>query len=212
MFIVYGKKVGVIKRSTDHQRNCKNCKDFNQKTVVRQAYGHVYYIPFFPMGPKYAEIYCESCGQRTHDTTLQNDYEKSTRAPFYYYSGLIVILSLMLYGAIADWMDSFSTKKFVQHPIVNDVYRVVDKQENGDVYTYLKLKKIEGDSLSFYESRLVYVHVSKKFAEIDYFMNNAFVKYSKNQIVNMFDEGLIDQIERDYTEASGYSREETMKE
>ncbi len=101
MFIIYGRKTAHISNGTSHDYSCENCKDIDMDVNVFREYLHMFFIPFFPIGQKNANVRCNNCGDRKYIVPLQQQYEKSAKTPVYLYSGLIVIAVLILLFSIA---------------------------------------------------------------------------------------------------------------
>lgn len=206
MFIIYGRKTGRIKKYTDHQHTCPNCKAFDLTVNVYREYYHLYYIPAFPVGIKLASIQCNQCGTTVKSETIAQQYEQSARTPSYMFTW--PILGSVLIGFIIN--SNYKTQKekaaFVNDPKVGDVYKI-RKEENGKTsYYFLRLTRVDGDTIMAYHNNLVYSRIVNKLNVDDYFDQSEELIFLKPQIKKMLDIGEINSVNRYYGGDDGFNR------
>lgn len=202
MFIIYGRKQATIKKYTHTQDSCKSCKSFDLNVKVYKVYAHVFFIPFFPFGPKSVEMRCKSCGEPNRDISLQNHYEQNTKIPFYLFSGLILIAALI--GAL--WVHiEYKNKReaaYVAAPKVGDVYTI----HQDTVYYFLRLSQIKGDTVLAYPSYLGYPRFVSEMQSDDYFTKETELIYTKKELKEMLKKAEIHSVDRDYSDNDGFNR------
>jgi hypothetical protein len=206
MLIVYGKRNLRIKKYADHSHPCSNCKAFDLEIKVYKTYCHVFFIPFFPIGPKMSVLKCNSCGQQLRMDSLQGEYEKKTRNPFYLYSGLILIGGLILLIVNESISKQKEKKQFVQEPQAGDVYFMREEIDNKPSYYFLRIASVEGDSVIVYHGNLMYNGYLSKPQKEDYFVKDDKLIYAKSELVKMLEKDEINSVERNYRNEDGFDR------
>jgi len=206
MLIVYGRRKLRIKKYTDHSNPCSNCKAFDLEISVYKKYCHIFFIPFFPIGPKMSVLKCNSCGHQLRMDSLQTDYEKNTKNPFYLYSGLILVGLLILLIVNENLNTQKEKKQFVQNPQVGDIYFIREETGNKPSYYFLRIASIEGDSVIVYHGNLVYNGFISKPQNDDYFVRDEKLVYTKSELIKMLEKDEINSVERNYRNEDGFDR------
>ncbi len=196
MLFVYGQKKLRIKRYTDIQQCCPNCKTFDLKSDVYKDYYHLFFIPFFPTGVKSSSIYCFSCSSFARIDSLQNEYEKKTRIPFWLYSGLILVGCLIVGIVVAVNIDQKEERAFVQKPQVNDVYTIREDNSGKIRYYFLKINSIQGDSVFALHSNLEYSGFVSSPESKDFYVLDEELVFTKAELLQMLDKGEINSVKR----------------
>ncbi|MBJ2174832.1 hypothetical protein JBL43_11330 [Aureibaculum sp. A20] len=101
--IFYGSKSKHLKTERVTGPTCQYCK--NQAPInitIFGKYAHLYWIPFFPLG-KTGVSECTHCKKtlapKEMDTSLKRKYDEINsfiKTPFWFWSGIILILFLFL--------------------------------------------------------------------------------------------------------------------
>src|SRR5690606_22262055 len=152
MLVIFGRRKLRVKKYTDSQAFCPECKSLGLNINVYKEYFHIFFIPFFPNGVKSTSISCRNCNSPIRFDSLQNQYENSTKTPIYLYSGLIVSFCLILLFININIKTQEEKKEFVENPQLGDVY-LVRKDINSSIeYYFLRVSKINGDSIFAYHS------------------------------------------------------------
>lgn len=206
MFIIWGKRHTLIKEYTEHRQHCSSCKDFDLNVQVFGDYFHFYYIPFASFGPKSVSIRCNTCGDMVGDRMLEKEYEKRTRAPFYYYSGLILVGILILSMVMLSINGSRQKKAFVNDPHTGDVYGLRIEHNDTTSYSFLRISRIAGDSVFVYHSNLEYSRHVYKMNNEDFFVKDDELLFFKNDLKEMLEKDEINSVERNYSASSAFNR------
>jgi hypothetical protein len=206
MFILYGRRTVCIKMETDNHQVCNSCESVGVDVLVYREYFHIFFLPIAPSGPKNAIIQCSQCRESKWYKDARKLYEQVTRTPVYFYSGLIIVATLLilLVPVIINTKNNKDT--YVANPIVGDVYTIT-KEENDTTYCYfLRVSQIKGDSIWAYHNNLEYIGYANQFNNFDYFLSSEEIGFSKKGLQQMFDKGTIYAVYRTYGSATGFDR------
>ena len=206
MFLIYGRRTARIKSYTDNQQSCKSCKSFDLNVKVYRDYYHFFFIPFFPAGDKTVKIYCNSCGEPLRVDSIQKHYEDSTKTPFYLYTGVLLIAGLILLLVNANLNTQKEKKRFVDDPMVGDVYRIRKEENNSTSYYFLRVSQINGDTVFAYHNNLVYGGFITKLNDDDFFVKTDELIFTKKGLKEMLDRAEINSVERNYGDSEGFNR------
>jgi hypothetical protein len=206
MFIIHGKRGLRIKSYTDSSQQCSNCKSFDLRVAIYRRYFHVFFIPFFPIGIKSSALWCHDCGQQFRMDSLQTQYEKNTKTPFYLYTGPILIGLLILLLVNESIKSGKKNKEFVQNPKTGDVYLIRDDSGKTTSYYFLKVASIHGDTLSVFHNKYEYSRFISRLQDDDFFEAGEELLYTKKEMLQMLDKGEINSVERDYDDDKGFER------
>lgn len=196
MFIIRGQRKLRIKRYTEIQQCCPNCKTFDLQVDVYKDYYHLFFIPFIPTGVKNSSIYCYHCSSFTRIDSLQNEYEQKTKVPFYLYSGLILIGLLIVGIVIANGNTQKEKRAFVLAPRSGDVYTIRDDKGEKVRYFFLKVNSIQGDSVFALHSNLEYSGYVSSPESKDFFVSDEELAFTKAELLQMLDKGEINAVKR----------------
>lgn len=196
MFILRGQRKIRIKRYTETQQCCPNCKTFDLQVDVYKDYFHLFFIPFFPTGVKSSSMYCYHCSSFVRIDSLQNEYEKKTRIPFWLYSGLILVGCLIVSIVVAVNINEKEERTFVQKPHVGDVYTIREDNDGKIRYYFLKISSIQGDSVFTLHSNLEYNKYIRSPQSKDFFVEDEELAFTKAELLQMLDKGEINSVKR----------------
>jgi len=200
--IIYGTGKKKISSETAMEK-CPNCgNQFCVDVIIYQKWFHLFWVPIFPNG-KVGVSQCSKCNQvlmanqmspnikMTHDHLL-----KQAKAPIWTYSGIALIVGLMVFFTISDFMNDAKNKKFVLAPQKGDVFEVKTKDNS---YTLYKVVKVEDDSifvwLSEYETNKASGLADLK-RKGDGAYSLVIFSFSKNELKEMYDNGELLDIDR----------------
>ncbi|MCW3467190.1 zinc ribbon domain-containing protein [Chitinophaga nivalis] len=206
MFIIYGRKIANIKTDTNQAHDCKSCHDFDLEIKVYREYFHVFFLPVFPIGCKEVKIRCNNCGEPKWIASLQQQYEKSVRTPFYLYTWLIMLAGLVVFAIVANLNTQKEKAQFVADPHVGDVYTIQQDEKGVTNYYFLKVSKMNGDTIWTYHSNLVYTRYVSRFSEDDFFVKQEEIRLTKKELKEMLDKDEINGVDRDYGIDEGFNR------
>jgi hypothetical protein len=206
MLIYHGTKTARIKKFTDNQQHCPKCKAFDLSIEIFSDYYHAYFIPIIPVGDKTVKIRCKSCEEPYRSEKLERKYANSISAPFYLYSLVILCIGLICVFAINHLNNQKKHRQYIDKPKINDVYLIKNSRRNFSSYYFYKIVAINKDSFSILHSRYEYLESPSNMSEKDYFIKADTLRFSKNEIRNMSDSAIINSIQRDFDEATGFNR------
>lgn len=150
-------------------------------------------------------MYCASCGQPVRNGSVSREYEKQTKAPFYLYSGMILVGLLIAGGIALSAFGAYKRDHYIDHPQVGDVYLIKRDLPAPAAWYFLRIANIHGDTAFLYHSNLEYNAYVYRFSSDDYFVSGEESAYSITQIKAMFQKGIIANVFRNY-EDSGFGR------
>lgn len=202
MIINIGLRNKIIKSGILKNVNCPTCfslQDFNYF-----VFGGLVSILFIPFSPKRKEVDLECCNckktfhLKDFDSKIRQEIKEEVRLkdfknPLWQFSGLLICLVLILIGIYYGFESKKNEKKYIENPKVNDVYYI--HIENS--YTTLKVVEIRKDSIVVFLNSME----SSGYSGIDEInVKENYIKrenFSKNQIIKMFNENIIYQIDRE---------------
>lgn len=206
MLVIYGRRKLRIKKYTDNQTACPDCRSISLNIKVFKEYFHVFFIPFFPNGIKTSSVSCTNCNMPIRFDSIQKQYENSTKTPIYLYSGLILIGCLILLFINTNIKTQKEKKEFVENPQLGDVYLVRKENNNSPEYYFLRICKINGDSIYTYHSNLVYNGYTYELSEDDFFVKDDELSFSKSELRKMLDNDEINSVKRKYNDSAGFNK------
>lgn len=206
MFLIKGTRKLRIKTWRYHDRQCDSCKDFDLTIKVYKDYYHVFFIPLFATGIKSSVITCNNCGVLIRSDSLSKEHESKTRVPFYLYSGVILVASVVLAAFATSLWNQYERSRYVSSPKVGDVYFIKTEASPLDGYNFLRVKRISGDSVITADNSMVYLTSASSFDSVDYFDANREKGYTKTQLKQLLEKGAIENVYRGYDEATGFNR------
>lgn len=164
--IIFGTR-GTVLNQQSQAFDCPNCGGLGTVHIVFQArYFHIFWIPIFPTS-KTGISQCSNCKQvlypKEMPAKLQLAYQESyklAKRPITHFLGLIVIVLFFASSIFSVVTSRMSRAKYAKDPLVGDVYKV--KMNNG-LYTFFKIKEIQGDTINF----ALYDYTSLSSSELD---------------------------------------------
>lgn len=208
MFLIYGKRSLIIKRYTDHTHACPHCRGLNLDVKVEKFYYHLFYIPFFPSGGKFAHIQCGNCGKPYKDPVreegyyieLEDEYEKRTKNPIYLYSGLILVASLILFMVYVNLETQKQKAKYIANPLTSDTYLIRAERNDSTLYYFLRVVNISGDSIYTRHSNFEYRRYPADMDPSDFFVTEEELVYTKGELKKMLEDGEINAVDREHSQ------------
>nr|MBI1229818.1 zinc-ribbon domain-containing protein [Cytophagales bacterium] len=182
---------------------CANCgTEHNMQMTVFQKYGHIFWIPFIPMG-KTAVTQCSHCKQVlekkefTRDLRFSYDAIRSkTKIPIWTYSGLGLFAAFIVLGAISSNQRDERNTNFISEPQVGDVYEIKIEYKQ---YTLYKVGNISGDTVfvlahQFETNKKSGLRELKRKGDAGFFED--LLPIHKAELKEMLDNGEIMEVER----------------
>jgi hypothetical protein len=206
MFFFYGNKTARIKKYTEYQITCSNCKKNEMDVKIFRDYFHVYFIPFCPMGDNVAHVRCKVCDEPVRDENIKKNIKKQVKAPFYLFSIPIIILSVITLGIILNLKTQKEKDLMINHPKVGDVYLMVNTKNELSTYYFNIVFDIKNDSIMMYRNRYEYSQYTVQLNRDDYFDKSNVYKISSTELKTMHESSAINAIIRNYNKDNEFNR------
>lgn len=200
--IFYGTSSSRLKDGQLSNVTCPNCENQTSMTYsVFGKYAYIYWIPIFPIG-KTNVLECNSCKRTFKLSELSNqikskfELEKHKGVPLLHFSGLAVIATIIGFIMYSNSKDKENEAVYVTEPTIGDVYSI--KSETPGHYSSMKVTKVTADSV-FVLYNDYEIDRKSSIGEIDLEKNYTIQVdgYSKEEIVNLYKDELIYEIDRD---------------
>ncbi|MFN8438321.1 MAG: zinc-ribbon domain-containing protein [Cytophagales bacterium] len=151
--LVYGTKSTLILADQTNEK-CSSCGHENcVQMYIHQKYFHIFWIPLFPY-KKTAITQCTHCKKalekKEFSSNLNFYYEKlvtKAKTPIWTFSGLAILAGLITWGTIVGKQNEAKHLEHIEHPLVNDLYKI--KTETNQ-YTVYKVSKVSKDSVYYF--------------------------------------------------------------
>ena len=117
MFFIKGNRKARVKVYQHHTRQCDDCKDFDLTIGVYQDYFHVFFVPVIATGLKSSVIYwVRVAGIGSVQTHHPKNMKSKSRAPFYLYSGLLLVGLVVLSLLAAMGWGTYKRSRYISAP------------------------------------------------------------------------------------------------
>lgn len=199
--IFYGTSSSRLKEGQLNNVTCPNCKEQTSMTYgVFGKYFYLYWIPIFPLG-KTNILECNSCKKTFKLKELPEqikhkfEVEKHRGIPIWHFSGLAIIVCLIISFSYSNSKHKDLEAIYIKEPAIGDVYSL--KSGLDGHYTTMRITGITQDSIlvlfNDYE-----IKKKSRIYKIDKEENytNANDGYTKEEIINLYDEKIIFNIDR----------------
>jgi hypothetical protein len=149
--IIYGKRASHLKSVQLSHDACPHCGTQGSVTLSSFAqYAHIFWIPLFSLG-RTGVSQCQHCKQvlelNQMPATIRGRYEdltKETKIPVWQFSGLAIIVVLVVFGYQSSAADAKKEEEYFKSPAKGDLYEI--KTDEGN-YTSFKVEAVSDDSL-----------------------------------------------------------------
>jgi len=140
--------------------NCPSCSLATLVIVGFQRVFDIFWIPVFPLG-KSSCIRCQSC-EKTYiyepsadEMAIQNS---SFKTPWWSFSGLFIIIVLMIFGRISNTSMQKEYDSFKENPTLGTyfIFKNIDDKYKETPYFFAKIVSIEEDKIILYLSQYAY--------------------------------------------------------
>jgi len=152
--IVWGSKFKIIDRKLVEDK-CSHCDHNGLVQCTTQKFFTFFFIPTLPL-KKYASYVCPNCATEYHpDAVAVNTVTKSTAAktPLWGYSGLIIILLLMMFGGFMEYRENQLLAEYLESPKAGDMIVTKIADEKDTPYVFMKIKIVDGDKITLVHSK-----------------------------------------------------------
>lgn len=209
MIFIYGRKTSKIKTATDHIGVCSSCNSIGLEFEIYRDYFHLFWIPLFPLGRNKFGVRCPKCGQSDNLNPRVEHFKSITGTPVYLFSGSFLIAVLIGSMVIANLNKQKEKALFVGDPKVGDVYMMRENVNDTTFYYFLRVARIQNDSVIVYPNIFRYFGFVSKLNEKDHFITEEFF-YTKKELRDLLDNHGITSVERGYGDYEGFNRIETV--
>ncbi len=206
MFVIYGRRTARIKKYTDNQQFCQSCKAFDLTVEVYRDYYHLFFIPVSPFGDKTVRIRCRSCGEPMRLTAIEKHHASITKTPLYLFTFPILFAALVVILINVNLNAQKEKAIFVDSPKVGDVYRIRKDKNNRTTYYFLRVIRINKDTVVAYHTNLEYDGFTAKLNDNDYFVKEEELYFTKTELKQMLDKAEINSVDRNYGDYEGFNR------
>ena len=206
MIFIFGIRVATLGKFRDRDHICYRCQSFDREVLVSRPYFHFCLIPVFPTGPKKIEMHCRKCGDETRLDSVVEQYEGKIRSSLYLYSAWILVAGFALFWVYWNKNNQKYKSSVVENPKPGDVFTIRREKNNETTYHFLKMAKINGDTLSMLHNDLDYGSFVSSLARDDYFLKDDTVEMTRKELKNMLRDDEIYSVDRDYGDGSGFNR------
>ena len=206
MIFFYGRRIIKVRKYHDYELTCENCKSHHQIFHVYQEYYHFMFIPFFPSGVKAVRCSCADC-KDSFNQEKKNEYLSKSKTPFYLYSGIILIVGLIIFGVIMNNYTQNQKSEYVNDPKIGDVYLIKEYRNDSAIYYYVKIKDIKSDTIEMLHNALEYYGHISRMDKSDYFVKDDIVFALKSELKQFLEDEIIKSVERDYSSDSRFNIE-----
>lgn len=164
--IIYGTNGSHVRTIPQPGLSCPSCTNAeNLHLSVFSRYAHVYWIPFFPY-KKPALAQCMHCQGAWELADLPAEagevkqallsVKKETRAPWWQWSGLAVLVLALLWGVIAAQRDEQDNSAYLAAPRAGDIYTVRTEDSTGKAqYSLMKVVSAKGNAVELVANEYV---------------------------------------------------------
>ena len=164
-------------------------------------YAYIYWIPLFPIG-KESIAECNHCKQtyRVNDLPQQIkskfDLEKGASGfPIWYFSGLAIIAVLIFGGIYTAKLHDDDVAKYINDPQIGDIYTL--EGERSGYHSTMRIQEVTSDSVYALMSDYEYNTTSLSDLDKDENYSGEIYSFSKEDILSLFAEEAIEDINRD---------------
>ena len=149
--IIYGTNTARIKTKDMPKVQCSNCNETGYKKMSRYVkYVHLFWIPTFPYGTD-GLSQCTNCDFiLNYDEMYRseqdhfNEFKEFARLPIWSFSGVILVLGVILWAIISNDLDDKATREYAMAPMKGDVCYLKWAPES---FSTLRVSGVLDDSL-----------------------------------------------------------------
>jgi hypothetical protein len=150
--------------------NCASCSLPSLVIVGFQRVFDIFWIPVIPLG-KSSCVSCQSCGATyvhepsADETAIQNSGFKT---PWWSFSGLIIIILMMIFGSISSASMQKEYNAFKDEPTSGAyfIFKSMDDDYKETPYRFGKIIGLEGDNVVLYLGEYAYSRSSGASKEV----------------------------------------------
>jgi hypothetical protein len=102
MLVIFGEKRALVKYHSDNVGLCSHCNSRELSFAVFRSYFHFFFVPFFAVDEKEVDVLCLTCKEYDNSNPRANHYRQITRTPLYLYTGVILILTMIIGGILSE--------------------------------------------------------------------------------------------------------------
>lgn len=206
MLFIFGIRRIRIGRFFDTEYVCYPCRSYDHEVNIYRSYFHFCFIPVFPVGRNQVEVRCRNCGDETALDNIVKKYGNNIRTPFYLYSAVIVILCVVFFWFYWKKHDQKLNAEYALHPAVGDVYTLTGEDRNGTNYSFLRVIRVQNDSVVVSANHYTYGGFVSDLSDDDYFDLGDSSVFRKQDLVSWVESGKILTVSRNYSRSDSFNR------
>lgn len=206
MLFMFGIRHARIGHYTDEEHVCYRCRAFDREVSIYRPYFHFCFIPVCPVGPAWFAMHCRNCNDDTRLETVMKANAHRTRAPFYFYSFIILVVCVALGWFYWKNAKDRQNKAYVTAPLVGDVYNIKEKTRAEETYSFLRVVVLKEDTVLLLSSHYEYGGFVSSLGMEDYFEKSDTIRISRQKLQDMLGEGRLYDVYRHYSESRGFNR------
>jgi len=200
--VFFGTKASRIKDGRISNVTCPSCETQTYMTYsIFGKYAHVYWIPTFPTG-KQNVLECGHC-KRTYllkdlPEQIKNKFnleKQDTGFPIWYFSGLAIIAGIIAIAYYFSIQHDTDVEAFIKDPQVGDIYTI--EGERSGYHSTMRITNVSNDSIFALVSDYEYNTTKLSDLNKDSNYSNETISLSKEDIISLFNDELIEDINRD---------------
>jgi hypothetical protein len=206
MLFIFGIRIATLGRFIDRDHICYRCQSFDREVLVSRPYFHFCLIPVFPTGQKQFDMHCRKCGDDTRLDSVVEQYEGKIRSSLYLYSAWILVAGFVLFWFYWNKNNQQFKASVVANPQIGDVFTIRKENDGETTYYFLRIAKINEDTLFVLHDNLDYGGFVSSLAHDDYFVRDDTMQMMRKKLKNMLRDDEIYSVDRDYGDGSGFNR------
>lgn len=208
VFAIKNKK---IKEHKDDLLVCEFCGKSGLKFSVYRRYVYIFTIPLFPIGGKSIKCECGNCGAECGETGKKQNYLSDAKTPAVMAVFIILLIAFFIFLAVTNVQKGNKKAEYIERPKAGDVYLIKDSGGGTVKYYFLKVKKVDAESVSVYHNELTYNELVTKIDPDDYFITNDEIEIYKEDLKEYFDKGIINDVIRNYDDSVNFANEKAQR-
>ncbi|MGB0862060.1 MAG: hypothetical protein ACPG19_13970 [Saprospiraceae bacterium] len=185
---------------------CPNCHDIGEVYAIAYCkYLHLVFIPTFSIG-KRSKFVCETCQSKVkkkfisaQQQEIAQHLKKSVKIPFTHFIGASIFAILLIIIFSIPSKPAIDPLVKLQTPKLGDIYSVYISEED-DLFSTWKTVNIDEDSIYIFKNKVKiegeWSFILGKDKESAQMFIPDTIAYTKEEILQMYEEGFITDVDR----------------
>ena len=125
---------------------------------------------------------------------------------YFLFTGIGLLVVVVLLFALSKSNSREKKIEYLGNPQAGDVYLVKENKHTDVSWYFLKVAELWEDSIVVYHSSLEYSNAVKELDKEDYFALDEQLIFTKSQLQQMFENGELSKVQRDYSSNDSFNR------